>query len=118
MGKMDTRTVANTLCAMIYQKQNQGYAVRIGSPDYDTLLRHEVSRIEVFSESRSAELKCLSKCIRKFIWKSNTQQLYTLLRTLNDASEILADIITPEVYWNTDSIVDYVIQYLFSRHII
>ena len=31
--------------------------------------------------ARAEELKCLSKCIRKFLWKDNAVSLYAMLNT-------------------------------------
>lgn len=106
---MNTREVAMTLSQMVRQKQSQGYAVRSDKvPDYDALLLQELSRLENFSAEYVEELKCLSKCIRKFLWKDNAVSLYAMLNTLNEFSGIIAEIITPEVYWNLDTIMEYI----------
>lgn len=103
------KQTAMLLSEVIKQKRNQGYAVRTNQPlDYDSILLNELHRMENFSSGHKDALCCLSKCIRRKLWMDNTLQLATIIGVLNDASEILSDIITPEVYWNINTIVDYI----------
>lgn len=105
---MNTSKATTTLSEIVRHKLHQGSAVIVGPPDYKTSLLIELDRIEKFSDVYAAELKCLSWCIRKYLWKNNTSQLYVFLRTLNESSELLSNIITPKEYWNLDTILDYV----------
>lgn len=111
---MNNREVSMLLIDMVKQKINQGYAVRVGQVDYNLLVLKELNKIEHFSDKYSAELNCLSKCIRKYIWKENTKQLYPLICRLNIVSEIFSDIITADSYWNFDTIIYYV-SYLYEH---
>lgn len=114
---MNTRKVAMTLSQMVHRKRSQGYAVRSDKvPDYDVLLLQELSRLENFSATYIEELKCLSKCIRKFLWKDNAASLYVMLNTLNESLGIIAEIITPDEYWNVNTIMDYIDHLSFHRN--
>lgn len=112
---MDTKEVGLVLREIINSRLNQGYAVRVGTPDYHALLLTELNKLENFYAGRKEELVCLSKCIRRYLWKDNSAMLYQLISKLNAVSEIFADIVTPENYWNLDIIVDYVMHLFLHR---
>lgn len=106
---VDTKEAARTLRSLLELKQNQGYAVRVGTPDYRSLVLGELNRLEHFSSEYSIELQCLSTGIRNYLWNEhNTSVLYQILYVLNEVYEALSDIISPDVFWNIDIIFEYI----------
>ena len=91
--------------------------MRIAPIDYNALMLDELEQIENFSLNCKDELKCLSHCIRRYLWKNNTENLWKMIAGLNILTKGLADIFSPEVYWNQDTIIDYV-KNLYSYRII
>lgn len=114
---MGVREIFQLLDSMCWQKVHQGDAVRIAPIDYNALMLDELEQIENFSLNCKDELKCLSHCIRRYLWKNNTENLWKMIAGLNILTKGLADIFSPEVYWNQDTIIDYV-KNLYSYRII
>lgn len=102
------------LDSMYRQKIHQGLNVRVLPIDYNTLLMEELEKIESFSPRYGEELRCLSKCIRRYLWHNNTERLHRLLFELNYVIGILADIMSPEIYWNQNTIIEYV-EHLYRK---
>lgn len=109
---MNTKEVALVWRGLICQKQNQGYAVRSNKKlDYHNLIIHELTRLEEMYDDYSAEFMCISKFVRRYLWtESNEKTLYELLNELNEVHEILANVVTPEVFWELDVILYYAIH--------
>ena len=114
---MGIKEVSQLLDSMCWQKAHQGDAVRVIPIDYNALMQGELKQIENFSPNCKAELKCLSYCIRRYLWKNNTEKLWELIAKLNILTKILAGIFSPEEYWNQDTIIDYV-KHLYSKRFI
>ena len=106
--------VSRLLDSMCWQKVHQGDAVRVAPIDYNALMLDELEQIEKFSPNCKDELKCLSYCIRRYLWKNNTEKLWKLIAQLNILTKVLAEIFSPEEYWNQDTIIDYV-KHLYSK---
>ena len=114
---MEVREVSRLLDSMCWQKVHQGDAVRVAPIDYNALMLDELEQIENFSPNCKDELKCLSHCIRRYLWKNNTEKLWKLITRLNILTKVLADIFSPEEYWNQNTIIDYV-KHLYSKRLI
>ena len=114
---MGVREVSQLLDSMCWQKVHQGDAVRIAPIDYNALMLDELEQIENFSPNCKDELKCLSHCIRRYLWKNNTENLWKMIAGLNILTKVLVDIFSPEAYWNQDTIIDYV-KHLYSNRTI
>lgn len=99
-------TLAGTRPPLI-SETNQGDAVGVAPIDYNALMLDELEQIENFSPNCKDELKCLSHCIRRYLWKNNTEKLWKLITRLNILTKVLADIFSPEEYWNQNTIIDY-----------
>lgn len=106
--------VFRLLDSMCWQKVHQGDAVRVAPIDYNALMLDELEQIEKFSPNCKDELKCLSYCIRRYLWKNNTEKLWELIAQLNILTKVLEEIFSPEEYWNQDTIIDYV-KHLYSK---
>ena len=102
---------------MCWKKVHQGDAVRVAPIDYNALMLDELEQIEKFSLDRKYELKCLSHCIRWYLRKNKTEELWKLITGLNILTKVLADIYSLEEYWNRDTIIDYV-EHLYSNRTI
>lgn len=111
---MGVGEVSRLLDSMCWQKVHQGDAVRVAPIDYNALMLDELEQIEKFSPNCKDELKCLSYCIRRYLWKNNTEKLWELIAQLNILTKVLAEIFSPEEYWNQDTIIDYV-KHLYSK---
>ena len=67
-----------------YWQLNQGYALQVKPPKYELLILVELHKIERFSSQYEQELKCLSRCIRRYIWKEeNEDNLWCYLKIIN-----------------------------------
>ena len=113
---MGVGEVSRLLDSMCWQKVHQGDAVRVAPIDYNALMLDELEQIEKFSPNCKDELKCLSYCIRRYLWKNNTEKLWELIAQLNILTKVLAEIFSPEEYWNQDTIIDYV-KHLYSKRL-
>lgn len=102
---MEVREVSRLLDSMCWQKVHQGDAVRVAPIDYNALMLDELEQIENFSPNCKDELNCLSHCIRRYLWKNNTEKLWKLITRLNILTKVLADIFSPEEYWNQNTII-------------
>lgn len=105
---MSRSKTSEIIDSMLRQRLDQGFNVRMSKIDYDTLMLDELTRIENFSTNYSDELKCLSHCIRQYLWKNNTEYLYKIISILNIVIDRLVDILGSEKYWSLDSIIEYV----------
>lgn len=111
---MGIEEVSRLLDSMCWQKAHQGDAVRVVPIDYIALMQGELKQIENFSTSCKNELKSLSCGIRRYLWKNNTEKLWKLIAELNILTKVLADVYSPEEYWNQDTIIDYV-KHLYNN---
>lgn len=76
------------------------------SINYNNLMLIELQRLENISNEYRAELKYLSKRIRKDLWADhNTEQLYTLLNKMNNIYERMIDFLE---YFDLSWIFEYV----------
>ncbi|RGI07715.1 hypothetical protein DXD06_16580 [Roseburia sp. TF10-5] len=71
---MGVREISQLLDSMCWQKVHQGDAVRIAPIDYNALMLDELEQIDNFSPNCKDEMKCLSHCIRRYLWKNNTEK--------------------------------------------
>lgn len=113
MKESEKHNIAHSLAEWIKAIDAQGYNVKVHKePNYDDLLIQELSVIESFSTESSAELRCLSKCIRRYLWRngdgSNSKQLYIILHQINQTMRTFAGILSEDVFWNLDTIMEYV----------
>lgn len=104
----ESYNISKILSQVIEKELESGYSIRVGVLDYNDLVLVELDKIEHFSSKYNAEFNCLSKCIRKYIWKENTGQLYNVLRCLNKVFERVTSIWYPEMLWELDTIISYV----------
>ena len=74
--------------------------------DYSYLMLEEFQRLEEFSPEYNAELRLLSKRIRRDFWtKENEKKLSQLLRTINKTYKMVLDIID---YFDIGFIYEYI----------
>lgn len=111
---MEVREASHLLNSIYRHKVYQGDAIRIAQIDYNILMLKELERIENYSLKYKEELMCLSSCIRRYLWKNNTERLYEVLNKLNIVINVLVDIFSSEEYWNLSTIVDYV-EHLYGK---
>lgn len=113
MEKNETRKIASTLSEWIDAIDAQGYNVKSDRKlDYDNLMLNELDLLEKASSKYALELKSLSKCIRRYLWQNgengNSKNLYKIVHRVNLTMHIFAEILTEDIFWNLDTIMEYV----------
>lgn len=91
-----------------YWQLNQGYALQVKPPKYELLILVELHKIERFSSQYEQELKCLSRCIRRYIWKEeNEDNLWCYLKIINIVFEESEKAAAIDDFWGLGRIITY-----------
>ncbi len=110
----ETRKLASTLSELVDIIDAQGYNVKTNmEPNYNSLMLNELSILEQMSTKYKSELKSFSNCIRRYLWQNgengNSKNLYTIMHRINQTMRLFAGILTGDVFWNLDTIMEYVV---------
>lgn len=77
-------------------------------PRYKLLILVELHKIEHFSSQYEQELKCLSQCIRRYIWKEeNEDNLWCCLKIINIVFEESEKAAAIDDFWGIGRIITY-----------
>lgn len=84
------------------------YALQVKPPKYELLILVELHKIERFSSQYEQELKCLSRCIRRYIWKEeNEDNLWCYLKIINIVFEESEKAAAIDDFWGLGRIITY-----------